>query len=317
MHLLATPFTIWEIAIFLIAVIAFLLAIRFFIAYQRNLQHLLPEERRKKSRIGYGVDRDGFIVPATKEKMSKSAQKMLEKNEETKQEIKELRDMLQLQQLELTRALRQIETLNDGKAYKEYDDLYDESGYTEKKYEERETKYSNNLVIEELRHQLERREAELREMRQQAELNEKLQTHFEDVQAGYEELQEKVQKMEQQAWQAAELAIKVDSLEQANEQMERTVLKKEEKIRELSVENGRLHEMLNQTEDKLSEANLQRQQLQKKTQFLEEINTDIQQMSDANRKLKNELRRVAELESMLNLITEERDALLKRKSTRF
>ena len=154
-------------------------------------------------------------------------------------------------------------------------------------------------------------------MRQQAELNEKLQTHFEDVQAGYEELQEKVQKMEQQAWQAAELAIKVDSLEQANEQMERTVLKKEEKIRELSVENGRLHEMLNQTEDKLSEANLQRQQLQKKTQFLEEINTDIQQMSDANRKLKNELRRVAELESMLNLITEERDALLKRKSTRF
>ena len=75
--------------------------------------------------------------------------------------------------------------------------------------------------------------------------------------------------------------------------------------------------MLNQTEDKLSEANLQRQQLQKKTQFLEEINTDIQQMSDANRKLKNELRRVAELESMLNLITEERDALLKRKSTRF
>ena len=132
MHLLATPFTIWEIAIFLIAVIAFLLAIRFFIAYQRNLQHLLPEERRKKSRIGYGVDRDGFIVPATKEKMSKSAQKMLEKNEETKQEIKELRDMLQLQQLELTRALRQIETLNDGKAYKEYDDLYDESGYTEK-----------------------------------------------------------------------------------------------------------------------------------------------------------------------------------------
>ena len=137
------------------------------------------------------------------------------------------------------------------------------------------------------------------------------------MQAGYEELQQKVQKMEQQAWQAAEMAIKVDSLEQSNEQLEKTILKKEEKIRELSVENGRLHEMLNQTEDKLSESNLQRQQLQKKTQFLQEINTDIQQMSDANRKLKNELRRVAELESMLNLITEERDALLKRKSTRF
>ena len=130
-------------------------------------------------------------------------------------------------------------------------------------------------------------------------------------------MQLKVQKMEQQAWQAAEMAIKVDSLEQSNEQLEKTLHKKEEKVRELSVENGRLHEMLNQTEDKLSEANFQRQQLQKKTQFLEEINSDMQQMSDANRKLKNELRRVAELESMLNLITEERDALLKRRSTKF
>ena len=94
-------------------------------------------------------------------------------------------------------------------------------------------------------------------------------------------------------------------------------MKKEEKIRELSVENGRLHEQLNTTEDKLSEANLQRQQLLKKVQFLEEVNNDIQQMSDTNRKLKNELRRVGELESMLNLITEERDALLKRRISRF
>jgi chromosome segregation ATPase len=319
MHLLAISFTFLEIAIFLIAVTAFILAIRFFIASQKNLQNLLPSSNRKKFRFGIGVDREGFIVPTSKERMSTAAQKMLENNEETKHEIKELRDSLQLQQLELTRALRQIEVLNQTKEketwHDDYDDYESEPYEDEVKYDDKELT-GKNLMSEELRYQLERKETELKELRQQTELNQKLQRHFEEVQASYDELQQKVQKMEQQAWQASEIAIKVDSLEQSNEQLEKTILKKEEKIRELSVENGRLHDMLNQTEDKLSEANFQKQQLQKKTQFLQEINSDIQQMSDANRKLRNELRRVAELESMLNLITEERDALLKRRTGR-
>lgn len=155
---------------------------------------------------------------------------------------------------------------------------------------------------------------ELKELLRQNELNEKLQARFEEVQAGYEELQLKVYKMEQQSRQAAKISSKTDNLEQLNEQLEKIIFKKEEKVRELSVDNGRLHEMLNQSEYKFSEANLQRQQLQKKNIFLEEINCDMQQMSDANRKMKTEIRRVAELESMLNLITEERDVLLKRRA---
>lgn len=309
MHLLAITFTFLELAIFLIAVVAFLLAVRFFIASQKRLENLLPERKAKQPNFGVGIDRDGFLVPTRTDPRSSAAREN-RNNEETKHEIKELRDMLQLQQLELTRALRQIESLHTVKEAGPYDD--EEDDYEdEPKTELRST--GDAMAMDELRRQLSRKENEIRELRQQVDLNGKLQAHFEEVQNGYEELQQKVQKMEQQAWQAAELAIKVDNLEQATEQLERTVHKKEEKVRELTVENGRLHELLAQTEDKLSEANLQRQQLMKKVQFLEEINTDIQQMSDANRKLKTELRRVAELESMLNLITEERDALLKRK----
>ena len=313
MHLLALPFTILEIVIFSIAFIAFLLAVRFVIASQKSMQHLLPT-KKKKSGLGLALDRDGFVVPTGKQ--TRKAQEYEEQANvnETKQEIKELRDMVQLQQLELTRALRQIETIHTKKEESYFDEEYEE----EPSYKTSQLQSSeNSLLAEELKHQLQRKEAEVRELRQQVELNHQLQTHFEEVQKGYEELQDKVQKMEGHAWQAAEIAMKVDSLEQENEQLEKTLLKKEEKIRELSVENGRLHEMLNQTEDKLAEANLQRQQLNKKVQFLEEINSDIQQMSDANRKLRSELRRVAELESMLNLITEERDALLKRKVSRF
>lgn len=319
MHQLAIPFTFLEIAVFTVAVVAFVLAVRFFIASQRNLQELLPDSKKKKS-FGVKIDRDGFIVP-TGRQTRKAAPAIAENTEETKQEIKELRGMLQLQQLELTRVLRQIEAINTPKKESAYDDNDDYEEKYDEKYDDADDSYQQHsetaALAEELRHQLQRKEAEIKELRQQVELNHKLQNHFEEVQSGYEELQEKVQKMEQAAWAAAEMAIKVDSLEQENEQLEKTVLKKEEKIRELSAENGRLHEMLNQTEDKLSEANLQRQQFQKKIHFLEEINSDIQQMSDANRKLKNELRRVAELESMLNLITEERDALLKRRVTKF
>ncbi|GAA4738420.1 hypothetical protein GCM10023229_16930 [Flavisolibacter ginsenosidimutans] len=308
MYLLATPFTFLEIAVFGIAVIAFLLAVRFFIASQKRLEGLFPERRKKETHFNIGIDRDGFIVPTGKPRKGFSEREE-RRNTETKQEIKELRDMVQLQQLELTRALRQLESLNDsreGGLFKNEDD-FEEDDYDKGRDAE------DDFLVEELRSQLARKESEIRELRQQAELNQKLQMHFEEVQSGYEELQHKVQKMEQQAWQSAELSIKIDGLEQATEQLEKTLHKKEEKVRELSAENGRLHELLNNTEDKLSEANLQRQQLIKKVQFLEEINSDIQQMSEANRKLKTELRRVAELESMLNLITEERDALLKRR----
>jgi chromosome segregation ATPase len=307
MYLLATTFTFLEVAVFSVAVIAFLMAVRFFIASQKKLESLFPERKRREPHFGIGIDRDGFLVPAGHQP-KKGVYEKEKADTETRQEMKELRSMLQLQQLELTRAVRQIESLNTTKedTYKEVDPFEDDDA-------DDDFSGGDQFLVDELRNQLIRREAEIKELHQQVELNHKLQTHFEDVQAGYEELQLKVQKMESQAWQSAELTMKVDNLEQATEQLEKTLHKKEEKIRELSVENGRLHDLLNNTEDKLSEANLQRQQLLKKVQFLEEINSDIQQMSEANRKLKTELRRVAELESMLGLITEERDTLLKRK----
>ena len=51
----------------------------------------------------------------------------------------------------------------------------------------------------------------------------------------------------------------------------------------------------------------------KKVQFLESINTEFQQVTDANKKLQNELRRIGELESMLSMMADERDNLLQRK----
>ena len=56
-----------------------------------------------------------------------------------------------------------------------------------------------------------------------------------------------------------------------------------------------LQEAFHELEEKLSHANLQRQQLIRKVQFLEEANADMLNMAEANRKLKTEMGRVAEL----------------------
>jgi hypothetical protein len=78
-------------------------------------------------------------------------------------------------------------------------------------------------------------------------------------------------------------------------------------------EASKLHQQLCDTEDKLQEANQQRQQLQKKVKLLEELNSDMQTMTAANKHMQTELRRIGELESMLNMMTEERDQLLRKR----
>jgi len=92
------------------------------------------------------------------------------------------------------------------------------------------------------------------------------------------------------------------------------LLRKQEKLEEVMNENQHLRLQLNDVEDKLSDSNLQRQQLQKKVLFLTDLNNDMQSVSDTNKKLQTELRRIGELESMLNMMAEERDFLLRKKT---
>ena len=92
--------------------------------------------------------------------------------------------------------------------------------------------------------------------------------------------------------------------------------RKQEKLEEVMNENHRMRREMDDLEDKLSEANAQRQQLFKKVQFLTDLNNDMQSMSETNKKLQTEMRRIGELESMLNMMAEERDYLLKKKYDR-
>ena len=107
--------------------------------------------------------------------------------------------------------------------------------------------------------------------------------------------------------------IELEDTKQSYEQVHRELSRKHERLEEIMQENHRMRQEIEVLEDKLSEANLQRQQLHKKVQFLQDLNTDMQGISDTNKKLQTELRRIGELESMLHMMAEERDHLLRKK----
>ncbi len=87
------------------------------------------------------------------------------------------------------------------------------------------------------------------------------------------------------------------------------------KLNGLTVENQNLRSELIETQEKLKEANFSRQQLQKKVVYLEELNNDFQVVAEANKKLEGQIKRIGELESMLNIVTEEKDDLAKKQES--
>lgn len=280
--------TVIGFAVFIVTAVVFLLAVKFFIDSKRKLsQYMTPQPTQnifvalKKPETTTDTVIEKTITASKKEKQPAAT------------DLESMKAMLVQQQKELSRALEKISEVQKAPKADETD------------WEKR---------VAELHLTIEKRETEIRALRQQNELSREMQSHFDELQNEVDFLQEKLAKLEQQAWQANELAIKMESMEQTQLHLEKEVLRKDEKLRELTAENQRINQLLNTTEDKLQESNMMRAQLQKKIQFLEEMNNDMKQVSETNRRLQTEIRRIGELESMLNLIMEERDELLRQRS---
>ena len=173
----------------------------------------------------------------------------------------------------------------------------------------------NRDNVEDMEALLEEKELELQKLKQQLSTSQKMTARIDDVYKEFEALQQKIATLEQTAGKANDLMIELDALKQTNAQTKKDLTRKQEKLQQLMVENQDLQERLNETEDKLSEANLERQQLTKKLQFLENMDNEVQRVSEANKKLQNDLRRIGELESMLSMVSGERDMLLKKRTS--
>ena len=169
--------------------------------------------------------------------------------------------------------------------------------------------------IDDLKYLLSQKEREMNNIRQKQELTTEMSSMLESAHSEFNALQEKIQKLENQVMVSKKLNLEYEDLKEEHYKTVKDYEDQKSRFAAISNENRELQSVLDETEEKLREANFQRQQLQKKVAYLEELNYDMQAVSEANKKLVGQLKRIGELESMLNMVAEERDELAKKNTS--
>ncbi len=160
---------------------------------------------------------------------------------------------------------------------------------------------------------LEEQETELQKTKQQLSIAQKVAGRVTEVYEEFDLMQQKMAELEESAAKVTGLELELNDMQGAYAQLKKEAARNGEKFTEAQNEKEQLQQQLAQTEEQLAQAERRQLQLQKRMQLLEDMNAEMHHMSDANKKLKGELRRIAELESMLSLVSDERDLLLKKR----
>lgn len=305
----AINLTLIEFIVLPLVAIIFIGTIYFFIKSRKTLQETLrsnsksffttpKEELRTPQKRSPAVEmEEQFARMRHKITASREEEPVVEiKRSPAKEEnlVNELKNTISQQQKLLNSYLDRVEELeNEGK-----EELNNQIQDLEREI------HKLHIVIE-------KKDEEIEDLHQQASAAQKMAARIEEVYQEFEQLQEKMMQLEKQASRANNLAIELEDTRHSYEQVHKELMRKHEKLEEVMYDNQRMREQMNELEDKLSEANLQRQQLHKKVQFLTDLNNDMQNISETNKKMQTELRRIGELESMLNIMAEEREMLLK------
>ncbi len=163
--------------------------------------------------------------------------------------------------------------------------------------------------VNELKRMLSQKEKEINNSKENQKITNEMTSMIDSAYNEFNVLQDKIQKLEGQVNSSKTISLEHEDLKENHVRISRDFDDLKKKYNASSTENKQLIDDLSETEDKLKEANFQRQQLQKRVAYLEELNNDMQVVAEANKKLESQLKRVAELESMLNVISGERDNL--------
>lgn len=179
---------------------------------------------------------------------------------------------------------------------------------TEQKQEEL-LKANEELLekIDELKQQLLQKEKEVSTSRQKQQLSTEMTSMIDSAYNEFNVLQEKIQKLESQVNASKRISMEYEDMKEGYYRVNQDFDELKRKYNVSITENKQLLEELTDTEEKLKEASAQKLQLQKRVMHLEELNNDLQLVADANKKLETQMKRIGELESMLNLIAGERD----------
>jgi chromosome segregation ATPase len=169
-----------------------------------------------------------------------------------------------------------------------------------------------SVQLNAMREELGEKDKEISAIRQKESLTKEMTSMLDSAYSEFNVLQSKIQKLEAQLNSSRMVNMEYENLKEEHSKLTRDFEEQRARLAATGTENQQLQVQLMENEDKLREANFQRQQLQKRVAYLEELNTDLQVVSDANKKLETQLRRIGELESLLNVVSEERDNLMRR-----
>jgi chromosome segregation ATPase len=155
-----------------------------------------------------------------------------------------------------------------------------------------------------MRVQLVEKENEIRALRHQNRLSEEMQQRLEKVYADYNSLLDKMHKLEAHVAVSQKEGSSYAEMQDSYFKITKELDELKIKYLNLLEESQRTTRTLADVEDKLRESNFQRQQLQKKVTYLEELNQDLQQVSEHHNKLHSQMRRISEIEQLLAKATQ-------------
>ena len=170
------------------------------------------------------------------------------------------------------------------------------------------------LQISELQLRVAEKDKEISNIRQKEHLTKEMTSMLDNAYSEFNVLQSKMQKLESQVSASKMINLEYEDLKESYRKLSRDFEEQKMKLSSIGSENQQLQSQLMEAEEKLREANFHRQQMQKRVTYLEELNSDLQSVSDANKKLETQLKRIGELESMLSMAAEERDQLIRRRT---
>lgn len=163
-----------------------------------------------------------------------------------------------------------------------------------------------------LKQMLSDKDKEIDNIRQKANLTKEMTSMLDNAYSEFNILQDKIHKLESQVAASKKISLEYEDIREDYYKVTRELDETRIRYDAIVVEKLELQRVLSESEEKLRDMGFQRQQLQKRVAYLEELNSDIQSVSDTNKKLETQLKRLGELESMLNVVAEERDELAKK-----
>jgi DNA repair exonuclease SbcCD ATPase subunit len=163
----------------------------------------------------------------------------------------------------------------------------------EKEEKEKEMLSENvalNSELSKLKNLLSDKEHEINSIQQKATLTREMTSMLDNAYTEFNVLQDKMHKLEVQVTTSRMVSMELEDIKEAHYRLTKDYEEQKMKLGAAVNEKQQYFRELTETEEKLKEANFQRQQLQKKVAYMEELTRDLQLLSENNKKLEGQIR---------------------------